>query len=87
VGTITAKQLKQKTGGVLRRVRNGESFMITFRGKAIATLTPATYQGMPEGISPFEEAWADIEKTLDETQPAFKGWREATEWVRNRKPC
>jgi hypothetical protein len=32
----------------------------------------------------FDEAWADIEKTLGKTKPEFKGWKEATEWARNR---
>jgi hypothetical protein len=32
----------------------------------------------------FDEAWADIEQTLGKTKPGFKGWKEATEWVRNR---
>jgi hypothetical protein len=32
----------------------------------------------------FDEAWADIEKTLGKTKPGFKRWKEATELVRNR---
>jgi hypothetical protein len=32
----------------------------------------------------FDEAWRDIEQTLKKTKPGFKGWQEATEWMRNR---
>jgi hypothetical protein len=35
-------------------------------------------------LRPFDEAWSDIETTLGNTRAEFKGWREATEWVRNR---
>ncbi len=84
--TVTAKQLKQKTGEVIRRVRSGERLTVTYRGKPVAVITP------PEGektealkeLRSFDEAWRDIEQTLKKTKPEFKGWREATEWMRNR---
>ena len=37
-----------------------------------------------EKLRSFDEAWGDIEQTLRKTKSEFKGWREATEWVRNR---
>lgn len=86
MSTVTAKQLKQRTGEVIRRVRSGERLTVTYRGKTVAVIAP------PEGektealqkLRSFDEAWRDIEQTLKKTEPEFKGWQEATEWMRNR---
>jgi prevent-host-death family protein len=86
MGTVTAKQLKQNTGEIIRRVKSGERLTITYRGKPIAIIAPPTNaetEALKE-LRSFDEAWGDIEKTLGKTKPEFKGWREATEWVRNR---
>ena len=86
MGTVTAKHLKQKTGEIIKRVRSGERLTISYRGKPVAIMAPSTSdetEGL-EKLRSFEEAWADIEKTLGKTKPGFKGWKEATEWARNR---
>lgn len=86
MGTVTAKHLKQKTGEIIKRVRSGEHLTITYRGKPVAIMTPPT-SDETEGLGKlrcFDEAWADIEKTLGKTKSVFKGWKEATEWARNR---
>jgi len=41
MGTITAKQLKQKTGEVIRRIKSGERLTLTYRGKPLAVIEPA----------------------------------------------
>lgn len=86
MGTVTAKQLKQKTGEVIKRVRQGERFTITYRGKPVAVIEPPQFEEMEirEKLGPSEEAWKDIEETLENTAPAFKDWREATAWVRRK---
>jgi prevent-host-death family protein len=86
MGTVTAKQLKQKTGEMIKRVKLGERLTITLRGKPVAVLAPpANDDAEAVGkLRSFEEAWADIEKALGKTKPGFKGWKEATEWARNR---
>jgi len=86
MSTVTAKQLKQKTGEVLRRVRSGERLTITYRGKPAAIIAPPESEetDVMEELRPFDEAWRDIEQALEKTKPQFKGWREATEWIRNR---
>jgi antitoxin (DNA-binding transcriptional repressor) of toxin-antitoxin stability system len=86
MGTVTAKQLKQKTGEMIKRVRAGERLTITYRGKPAAIMaSPGNDETRAlEGFRTSEEAWADIEKTLEKTKPEFKGWKEATEWARNR---
>ncbi|MBC8393289.1 MAG: type II toxin-antitoxin system prevent-host-death family antitoxin [Deltaproteobacteria bacterium] len=86
MGTVTAKQLKQKTGEVIRRVKSGERLTVTFRGKPVAVITQPTVKEIEalEELRPFAESWKDIEQTLERAKPEFKGWREATKWVRNR---
>ncbi len=86
MGTVTAKQLKQRTGEVIRRVKSGERLTVTYRGKPVAIISPSTTGETKtlKELRSIDEAWADIEKTLAKTKPGFKGWKEATEWARNR---
>jgi prevent-host-death family protein len=86
MGTVTAKQLKQRTGEVIRRVKSGECLTVTYRGKPVAVISPSTTGETKtlKELRSIDEAWADIEKTLGKTKPGFKGWKEATEWARNR---
>jgi len=86
MGTITAKQLKQRTGEVIKKVKLGERLTVTYRGKPVATIAPPTTEERKtfEELRPYNEAWKDIEEALQNTEPAFNGWREATEWIRNR---
>jgi prevent-host-death family protein len=86
MGTITAKQLKQKTGEVIKRIKSGERLTLTYRGKPLAVIEPATINDTKElnRVSESAKAWEKIESTLNSTNSEFKNWREATEWVRNR---
>ena len=86
MGVITAKQLKLRTGEVLRKVRSGENMTVTYRGKPVAVIAPPkTEDRKPlKELRPFDEAWRDIEEALQKTEPEFKGWREATAWIRDR---
>ncbi len=86
MGFITAKQLKQKTGEVIRRVKAGERITLTHWGKPVAMIVPIseTDEQAAERLRPPEEAWKEIERTLEESEPEFKGWKEATNWVRDR---
>ena len=86
MGTVTAKQLKQKTGEMIRRVKAGERLTITYRGKPAAIMAPPgndEIRALRE-LRAVDEAWEDIERTLEKTKPRFKGWKEANEWARNR---
>ena len=86
MGTVTAKQLKQKTGEIIKRVRSGERLTITYRGKPVAIMAPQTTDETEVlgKLRSFDEAWTDIENTLGKTKPGFKGWKEASDWARNR---
>ena len=87
MGTITAKQLKQKTGEVIKRLKAGERLALTYRGKLLAYIEPAFDKSAKttDSIKEFQKAWENIESTLEETTPEFKDWQEATGWVRKRR--
>jgi len=86
MGAITAKQLKQKTGEVIRRIKSGERLTLTYRGKPLALIEPILKNDTKElnKVNESIKAWGKIESTLNSTNPEFKNWREATWWVRNR---
>ncbi|MEW6615791.1 MAG: type II toxin-antitoxin system prevent-host-death family antitoxin [Thermodesulfobacteriota bacterium] len=86
MGIITAKELKQRTGEVIRKVKSGERLTVTYRGRPVAVIAPPEMEGRKAlgELRPFKDAWRDIEESLERTKPRFKGWREAIEWVRGR---
>ena len=83
--SISAKELKNRTGEVLRRVGAGEKVLITKRGKPCAVLSPVSEEEIPAaGLRPYAEAWADIEETLSTSPPHYETWQEAMQWTRRR---
>lgn len=84
MGNVTAKQLKQRTGEIIRRVRSGERLTVTYRGRPVAVIVPPPAGGVDrsEDLRPFEQAWQEIEGSLEKTEPQFKTWREAMKWAR-----
>ena len=85
MGTITAKQLKQKTGEVIKRIKSGERLTLTYRGKPLAVIEPTTDKDIKKlnEVRDSVKAWERIESTLKSTNPKFENWREATGWVRD----
>jgi prevent-host-death family protein len=84
--SITARELKNRTGAALRAVRRGETLLVTFRGKPAAVVAP--YQAAKaerQDVRSYEEAWADIELALKHGKPRFATWREAEDAVRGRR--
>lgn len=83
--SVSAKELKNQTGRVLRRVGSGEKILITRRGKPLALLSPIDGNRLrPAGLRDYDEAWGDIEKALKTGRPHFKTWQEAMRWSRWR---
>jgi len=84
MGTVTAKQLKQRTGEIIKRLKSGERFTLTHRGKPVAVISPflSKEERFSPGLRSFDEAWEDIERALEKTKPPFKSWKEATGWAR-----
>ena len=86
MGTITAKQLKQRTGEIIKRIKSGERLTLTYRGKPLAIIEPTSDKEKNDllELKEFQQAWESIESTLDREKPKFKNWQEATRWIRNR---
>ena len=86
MGVVTAKQLKQRTGEIIKRLKAGERFTLTHRGNPVAVISPSLVKEeiIPQHLRAFDEAWEDIERQLEKTKPPFKSWEEATRWARNR---
>jgi prevent-host-death family protein len=83
--TMTAKDLKNKTGDVMRVVSRGEKVVVTLRGKPFALISPVTSDLLQENaFRPFEQAWSDIEEALKKTMPKFKNAQEAMAWTRRK---
>ena len=84
MGVITAKALKQHTGDFMRRLRAGERFVLTYRGKRIGVVTPWADDGAAGSSGADDERWAEVEAALAQSEPEFDDWAQATAWVRAR---
>ncbi|MGH9346998.1 MAG: type II toxin-antitoxin system Phd/YefM family antitoxin [Vicinamibacterales bacterium] len=83
---MTARELKNSTGEVVRALRRGESILLTFRGKALGTIEPLRTVGEDvAAIRPYEKAWAEIEAQLKRSKPRFASWKEAEDESRGRR--
>lgn len=84
MGVISARDLKQKTGDFIRRLRAGEPFVVTYRGRRIGVVTPSPADSGESVPGTADEDWAEVEAALEASDPAFDDWREATSWIRGR---
>lgn len=83
---MTARDLKNSTGEVVRTLRRGESVLLTFRGKPLGTIVPLRAGDLEApSIRPYEEAWGHIEKQLRRSKPHFASWKEAEDQSRGRR--
>lgn len=83
--TMTAKNLKNKTGEAMQIISKGEKVIVTLRGKPFALISPVTTESLEKlSLRPPEEAWKGIEDTLKKTTPKFRSAKEAIAWTRRR---
>jgi antitoxin (DNA-binding transcriptional repressor) of toxin-antitoxin stability system len=83
---LTARELKNSTGQVVRALRRGESILLTFRGKPLGTIEPLPPETLERpSIPPYEKAWAEIETQLKRSKPHFASWKEAEDESRGRR--
>lgn len=83
---MSARDLKNSTGEVVRALRRGEGILLTFRGKPLGTIEPLQAGGFDMADAPsYERAWAEIEDQLRQSAPHFPSWREAEEAGRGRR--
>lgn len=83
---MTARDLKNSTGEVVRSLKRGESILLTFRGKPLGRIAPlgAHERDLP-AVRPYDEAWAEIEEQLQRSRPRFATWQEAEDHGRGRR--
>jgi antitoxin (DNA-binding transcriptional repressor) of toxin-antitoxin stability system len=84
--SMSARDLKNSTGEVVRTLRRGGSILLTFRGKPLGTIEPLRSGDTdPPAAVPFEEAWAQVEAELERSEPRFASWRVAEDASRGRR--
>jgi antitoxin (DNA-binding transcriptional repressor) of toxin-antitoxin stability system len=83
---MSARELKNSTGDVIRTLRRGESILLTFRGKPLGTIEPLRSEtpNVPR-IAPYEDAWAALEMELKRSAPHFASWKDAEDVSRGRR--
>jgi prevent-host-death family protein len=83
---MTARDLKNATGEVVRTLRRGESILLTFRGKPVGRIEPLRVGDaeLPP-IPSFDDAWDEIEAQLTHSKPHFASWTEAEDVARGRR--
>ena len=83
---MTARELKNATGEVVRTLRRGESILLTFRGRPLGTIEPLRPdRGNAAPVPPYEEAWTEIEAELRDSKPQYASWRDAEDRSRGRR--
>lgn len=82
--TMTAKELKNRTGEALRAVEQGRRVLLTRRGRPVALMMPLGAPSVGPDELPYEEAWREIEGALRGTKPRDRSWRRAMDRSRRR---
>lgn len=77
---LGARELKQHTGAVIRRVQRGERFFVTHHGTPVAVLTPIDATAL-ERLLAREADWAEALGWLEASAPAFAFWDNADDSV------
>lgn len=67
--SVGARELKQHTGEIVERVRNGERVLLTLRGEPVAVISPVDQRAIEEAVE------AEAEKAEKESL----GWLAASE--------
>ena len=84
MGVIRATDLKHKTGDFIRRLRAGEPFVLTYRGRRIGVITPSNEDRGEAVPGNADDAWTEVDAALDASEAAFDDWRDAIAWMRCR---
>jgi prevent-host-death family protein len=82
----TSKELRLRTADIIKSVKKGDRYIVTYRGKPVALVLPFSDQNVGElQPRPYDEAWADIENTINESEAAYSSWDEAISESRKRR--
>ncbi len=81
--TIGIRELREKASEVLRRVREkGDVYEVTYRGRVVARLVPASQPG--SGVA-LPEIWAEWDKLAREVSARWPKGVSAVEAVREQR--
>lgn len=82
----TSKELRTNTSEIIKKIQRGERYIITYRGKPVALMLPFAPNQAMDAMVPraYEEAWKDIEETLQQSEPQHQTWQEAIKESRFR---
>ena len=69
--TLTARELKNRTGDAFRAIRRGDRVVLTQRGKPLAVMVPLPGGEEAVDLSPYREAWSEIEGALAASSSEF----------------
>jgi prevent-host-death family protein len=67
--SVGTRELKQHTGEIVERVRNGERVLLTLRGEPVAVISPVDRRAIEEVL----------EKEAEKAEKESLGWLAATE--------
>jgi len=82
--TMTAKELKNRTGDAFRAVARGERVLLTRRGKTVAVMVPVDFPVLEDEVLPYDQAWQEIEAALAASEPEYASLEEAVSRSRRR---
>jgi antitoxin (DNA-binding transcriptional repressor) of toxin-antitoxin stability system len=67
---ITAKEFQRNRGNILKAVREGQSFQVTFHRKPVANITPAVKPNAKTTTKPERGTYAAVLESLKHAQQA-----------------
>ena len=79
---VGARELKQHTGEIIERVRMGKRVLITYRGEAVAVISPIDREVVEEAlVSEAERAERESLGWLAASEGAFSFWKNEDDAV------
>lgn len=66
---IGIRELRQHTAAIVRRVRQGQEVLITYRGRPVARILPLK----EKETASFEAVWAEMDKLAAEVSALWQG--------------
>lgn len=80
--SVGARELKQHTGEIVERVRNGERVLLTFRGEPVAVISPVDQRAIEEAVkAEAEKAEKESLGWLAASESSFSFWDNAEDEV------
>ena len=80
--SVGARELKQHTGEIVERVRNGERVLVTLRGEPVAVISPVDQRAIEEAIEvEAEKAERESLGWLAASESSFSFWDNAEDEI------